>query len=393
MTPGPELDEAPWMLNDPSPIVVGDGPGAPPFMAGILVSSLVARGVPFPVAYTTAGEVERQFRKRAVLQVQATDITAAVREILGEDPRTLPEPDDHDILIVGPGGGLPFSKGILSQSLLAAAVNPRDAFETARNIEHELVTRNQHTIERSSLRSLAHQALKERAGDEAAARYLAWRRYEEPERPVVILLGGTSGVGKTTLALEVARRMGIGRVLSTDSIRQVMRLMISRDLMPWIHASSYDAHTLLPSSAGRRASVLDGFRAQASSVAVGVHASLDRSVEESANVVVDGVSLLPGGVDLERYKGRAIVVFCVIAALDESALRDRFQSRASGQRQRLAHRYLENFDGILEIQRHLIDEANLRNMLVVDNVDLDRAALQVIAHVLDTVRREGRTIA
>ena len=30
------------------------------------------------------------------------------------------------------------------------------------------------------------------------------------EKPVIILLGGTTGAGKTSLALEVARRLGIG---------------------------------------------------------------------------------------------------------------------------------------------------------------------------------------
>ena len=109
MTPGPELDEAPWLLDDRSPIVVGEGAGARPFMAGILVSSLVLRGVPFARAYTTAREVERLLRKREALRIQPPEIAAAVREIMGEDPRDREEIVDHDILIVGPGGGLPFS--------------------------------------------------------------------------------------------------------------------------------------------------------------------------------------------------------------------------------------------------------------------------------------------
>jgi len=120
--------------------------------------------------------------------------------------------------------------------------------------------------------------------------------------------------------------------------------------------------------------------------AVGVHASLDRSVEESANLIVDGVSLLQGVVDLERYAGRAIVEFCVVATLDESALRERFKVRASSQPSRLAHRYLENFDAILAIQRHLIDEAERRGRLVVDNADLDQSAQAIIGHVLDKLR-------
>ena len=48
---------------------------------------------------------------------------------------------EFTITITGRGRGLPFSKGILSQSLLAAAIEPNDAFDVARDIERDLVRR------------------------------------------------------------------------------------------------------------------------------------------------------------------------------------------------------------------------------------------------------------
>ena len=381
----------PWLAGVPRAVLVRDETSgeAWPFLLGILVSSLIRRGVSFPDAYATARDVEARLTARELPSIDRRELADIVQSAVKELDAAAPvaaDTDSNDILVIGSGTSMPFSKGILSQSLLAAAVDPRDAFEVARAIERELTASRIRQIDRHALRGVARDALERRAGVEAAQRYLVWRRYEEPEKPVILLLGGTSGVGKTTLALEVARRMGIGRVLSTDSIRQMMRLMISSELMPWIHASSYDAYQLLGQEFGRSPTVLDGFRSQAASVAVGVRASLDRSIEERANLVVDGVSLLPGVIDLERYASRAIVVFCVVATLDEAALRDRFAMRAAGQRQRLAHRYLENFEGILEIQRHLIEEANRRGMLVIDNTDVDRSAQEILAHVLDELR-------
>lgn len=124
----------------------------------------------------------------------------------------------HRPIRLRPPGSLPFSADILSQSLYATALDPREAFRIARRIQREVVKDRLTEIDRSALRALAYQELTRSSGREAAERYLALRRYEEPEKPVIILLGETSGVGKTTLALEVVRRMGIGRVLSTDSI-------------------------------------------------------------------------------------------------------------------------------------------------------------------------------
>ena len=68
---------------------------------------------------------------------------------------------------------------------------------------------------------------------------------ELPSKPViVILLGGTTGVGQDLASRWRWRsRLGIGRVLSTDSIRQVMRIMLSNELDASDYtSSSFDAH-------------------------------------------------------------------------------------------------------------------------------------------------------
>jgi 2-phosphoglycerate kinase len=286
---------------------------------------------------------------------------------------------------------LPFSKGLLAQSLLATAMEPVEAFEVARQIERELLEDGVRSIDRTELRARTARALERTLGRDPAERYLLWRRQQEPDRPVVLLLGGTSGVGKSALAVEVARRLGIDRVLSTDSIRQIMRIMTSPQLVPALYGSSYDAWRQLPRDGGDTPTVLEGFRAQASAVSVGIRASLDRTIAESANLVVDGVSIVPGAMDLAPYAETAHVVTLLVATLDEDALRQRFVARADGQKRRLAHRYLENFDGILAIQRHLIDQAERHHVPVIDNVSFDASVRQVIDAATTVLRARTAT--
>ena len=52
-------------------------------------------------------------------------------------------------------------------------------------------------------------------------------RCERLDVPVVILIGGATGVGKSTIATQLAARLGIVRVVATDAIREVMRAMLS----------------------------------------------------------------------------------------------------------------------------------------------------------------------
>ena len=54
----------------------------------------------------------------------------------------------------------------------------------------------------------------------------------ELDLPIILLVGGATGTGKSTVATEVAYRLGITRVTSTDFVRQTMRAFFSREFMP-----------------------------------------------------------------------------------------------------------------------------------------------------------------
>ncbi len=356
-------------------------------MRGILVHSLMARGLSFEEAYETANAVRDRFRAQGL--VRREELARAVRELLGARPGEPALPRlPAGILVTGQGRGSPFSKGFLSQSLLAAAIDPNDAFDVAREIEQDLLRRGIDQIDRHDLRRLAYEILSRRLGPQTGERYLVWRRYQRPERPVILLLGGTTGSGKTSLALEVAHRLGIHRVISTDAIRQIMRIMLSRELMPAIHASSYEAHSVLGAAAPGQEPVVEGFLAQASVVSVGVRALMDRSVAENASLILDGVSIVPGIIDLEAYRDTAHVIFLLVATLDADAFRGRFEQRARGER-RPPHRYLENLDAVLQIQDHLLELADLHHVPIVDNESFDLSVLSIIRHVTETLRKTG----
>ncbi len=283
---------------------------------------------------------------------------------------------------------LPFSKGVLAQSLLAAAIEPEQAYEVAREIETTLVGRGVETIPRAELRSLAAERLEQRLGARVAGRYLAWREFLDEERPLVLLLAGAAGVGKTALAQAVAHRLGIAGVISTDAIRQVMRIMLGPELVPAIHASSYDAHRVVQRAEEPEDPIIDAFRAQAATVSVGARAMIDRAIEENTSIIMDGVAILPGLIDVSRYTKEVYVVFLAVATLDEQAFAQRFAKRGRAAAGRPPHRYLENLPAILRIQDHILELAEQHDVPIVDNVEFDASVRSILRHVTETLRKQ-----
>ncbi|MCO5586620.1 hypothetical protein L7F22_040561 [Adiantum nelumboides] len=66
-------------------------------------------------------------------------------------------------------------------------------------------------------------------------------RIREKKASVTILLCGTSGCGKSTLSTLLASRLGITTVVSTDSIRHMMRSFVNEKENPLLYASTYSA--------------------------------------------------------------------------------------------------------------------------------------------------------
>lgn len=353
-------------------------------MRGILVQSLTSRGVPFDVALATATAVRDEVIEQS--QVSLVDLGRLVE-------RHLPQRFDLDVAPLrlldaplvsdGSGSSSPFSKGILAVSLQGAGMDPSDAYDVARNLEAQMVRDEIREIDRVALRDQLAAMIESTHGSKAAGRYRTRRLALEQGRPIFLLLGGSTGVGKTSIAVEAARRLEISHVIGTDSIRQIMRLMFSRDLMPEIHSSTYDAYEFLPlQSLGSSDAVIEAFLDQAHKIAVGVHALLDRAVAENSSMAIEGVNLVPGILDLNRYKDHAHVISLVVAGLDEKTYRGRFRSRAASARERSMERYLSHFDEILAIQNHLLAAAEEQGTPIIDNVHLDDAVQSVVRSVL-----------
>ena len=272
-----------------------------PYSKRLLTDSLTYVGLDSVVAKDIARKVEIKLEESGVSVITKSKLREIVHDLInksqGEEIAKLyplKEQLDYDIIVEGEGGGFPYSKGIMAQSLMASGLPPNIAYDAARSIEMKLKDSQTRSITRENLRKMTYSILKNESSIEHAERYLLWRKLKKPEKPLIIMIGGATGVGKSTVASEIAYRLGITRIIGTDVIRSVMRGMISPGLLPTIHVSSYSvAETLTLQLPKENKPVLIGFSEQASRIAVGINAVIERASEEKISTVIEGVHVLP----------------------------------------------------------------------------------------------------
>lgn len=276
----------------------------------------------------------------------------------------------------------PFSKGIMSRSLNIADIGSERAYDIASDIESVLIKQNIAEISSVDLAGVVLNHL-EGIDSNLAKKYMNWRSLRNSQKPLIILIGGASGVGTSSMAFELANRLRLKNLISTDMIREVMRKIISKDLSPVIHKSSFDAYESIRTPSIRIDSVIEGYISHVDVVNVGIEAIIERSIKEGISTIIEGVHIVPGFIKQELIDNNNIIIFTLIVD-DEESHRQRFYSRC---RQpwvkRSLEKYMENFDMIRKTQKFLVEQANIHDTRVINNVEINETIDIMVNDILD----------
>ena len=175
--------------------------------------------------------------------------------------------------------------------------------------------------------------------------------------PRLLIISGTSGVGKSTMSMSLASSLGFAKIASTDTIREVLRTQISSTASPALHRSSFE-------SAGGSAS--EDWKETVQALSEGVVAVIDRSISKGADLLLEGVHYVPNKevIDLWREAG-GVAIGVVLYVSSEERHRGMIANREKHNGKRVDH-YLDNLDRIREIQEELVLSGSEFGWLIID---------------------------
>lgn len=198
-------------------------------------------------------------------------------------------------------------------------------------------------------------------------------------KPYVILIGSASGIGKSTIAAELAKKLNIKHLIESDFLRAVVRGIIGSEYAPALHSSSYDAYKHIRNK-NRYASyddlVMAGFDDHASYVIPAIEKVIQRAITDFDDIIIEGVHLVPGLIDTEQFEDDANIYFFILSS-DEESHKERFVKRAIQ-----IHRGGKQLDFFKEnriIHDHLLAQAKENDVPIIKTESIEKTLEKILS--------------
>jgi len=206
-------------------------------------------------------------------------------------------------------------------------------------------------------------------------------------KPYVILIGSASGIGKSTIASELAKTLGIKHLIETDFIREIVRSIIGPEFAPALHKSSFDAYVTIRDKErygeDSKSLISAGFEEHASFVIPAIEKVIRRAIDDYNDVVIEGVHLVPGLINAKQFEADASIHFFVLTT-DEGVHMQRFVKRAM--KIKRGGKHLEHFNENRVINDVLVKSAKKHGVTVINNIDIENTVKKMLTLIRNICR-------
>ncbi len=368
-----------------------------PFLRGILIRSLQDAGLEFDEASQIASGIRSKLSNATLISTVELSQLVLERLMVLDNANIVYRYESRNIPLTfqveqQSGRIDPFSRLKFRHALEAIGLKSGESDAVVQMLQEHLKNKSIKVIKSRNLAKLIYRYLRQdsQLGPAVAHRWLVWHDFTNSGRPLIFLIGGTAGCGKSSTANTLASRLEIVRTQSTDMLREVMRTMIPEQLMPVLHHSSFTAWKGLPVHRSSKAEIdeellIQGYRSQADLLSLAIEAVLQRATRERVSLVLEGIHINPASMEKMQSKTDAVVIPVMLGLLKRTHLQQRIKDRSTNAPDRGAESYLQYFDEIWRLQSYLLSEADRENIHIVLNENRDKVFSEIMRFTIATL--------
>jgi 2-phosphoglycerate kinase len=193
------------------------------------------------------------------------------------------------------------------------------------------------------------------------------------KNPTIILLGGASYIGKSTLSLKLGNKLNISQIVDLDVIRAILRAERTYDEDPYLYFCSTTAWKYK----GRetKSNVINSFIRYSKSLEKSVKIIIDRSYELGKPTIIEGVHLIP---TMYREYGNRINFYRFMLTAQRDLHFANIAARKEEFGGRSVIRFYERFSKARIINDYLIADAYKNRIPCIINTSLKSAEKEII---------------
>jgi len=222
-----------------------------------------------------------------------------------------------------------------------------------------------------------------------------WNQFVEisqkTRKPLIILINGCSNSGKSTWAIEMARRLGIRNVIHTDTIRSILRQFYSKKIDSPIHSSTYHCWSVYSESFSPDI-LVKGFNKQSELIISYLYSSIDEAIDYGKFTIIEGMHLIPSLLDMRHFES-SYVLQLFLSVESELVQKERLESRFnSNYFNRNAQKYDSHSQSFQTLREYLAEQAELFSIKSIKNENasqtLDDMMLAIHEFIEQVIARE-----
>lgn len=200
---------------------------------------------------------------------------------------------------------------------------------------------------------------------------------KQKKKPVIILIGGIPGVGKSSISGFLAKNLGVDIVLSGDYLREFIRPILNSETRDLLNVSVYEAWKLLGEETEEN--IADGFLLQGKVLNKGLNAVLSRAIRNGESLIVETLYFIPSQIEKEILNNITLLYIYISSK--------ELNSQRLLEREKFTHfnspggRLSDQLDRYRVMMKYSLEECKKYGIKAFDNLNYQDTREQILRYV------------